>query len=135
MLCHQPQNLNSLAEKFEVTRQAVSPHGKILNECGLITIKKQGPQRDCEAQPEQLNEVAAWVDECRRFWNKKFKPLDAHLAKVQADKAKNDCASGYGVLRSSLAERIARSYRLTKSTQISITLPVIHVTCNRASQK
>lgn len=86
MLARQPLNLNAIAENFDVSRQAVSLHVKILEECGLIMIKQQGRERYCEAKLEQLNEVAAWVDHCRQFWTVQFKSLDKYLNKIQATK-------------------------------------------------
>lgn len=86
LLAENPLNLNSIAEKFDVTRQAVSLHVKILNECGLISIKKQGRERYCEAKLDQLGEVAAWVEQYKQFWEEKFRSLDKYLAKVQANK-------------------------------------------------
>ena len=86
MLAKQPLNLNTIAESFDVSRQAVSLHVKILNECGLIAIKKQGRERYCEAKLDKLEEVASWVDEYRQFWKKKFKSLDKYLIKVQSHK-------------------------------------------------
>ena len=66
MLAQQPLNVNTIAEKFHVTRQAVSLHVKILNECGLITIKQQGRERYCEAKLAGLNEVSVWVEQYRK---------------------------------------------------------------------
>ena len=86
MLAKQPLNLNSIAESFDVSRQAVSLHVRILNECGLIVIKKQGRERYCEAKLDKLEEVAIWVEEYRQFWKKKFNSLDKYLAKVQSAK-------------------------------------------------
>jgi DNA-binding transcriptional ArsR family regulator len=86
LLVENPLNLNSIAEKFDVTRQAVSLHVKILQECGLISIKKQGRERYCEAKLGQLSEVAAWVEQYKQFWEEKFNSLDKYLAKVQANK-------------------------------------------------
>ncbi|NSL85577.1 helix-turn-helix transcriptional regulator [Chitinophaga sp. Mgbs1] len=86
MLMKQPLNLNTIAENFDVSRQAVSLHVKILAECGLVIITQQGRERYCEAQPDKLNEVAAWVDHCRRFWTTQFKSLDKYLHQVQTNK-------------------------------------------------
>src|SRR5687768_16637593 len=82
LLAENPLNLNSIAEKFDVTRQAVSLHVKILHECGLISIVKQGRERYCEAKLDQLGEVAAWVEQYKQFWAEKFNSLDKYLAKV-----------------------------------------------------
>ena len=45
MLAGNPMNLNTLAEKFPVSRSAISRHIRILNECGVITIKQVGRER------------------------------------------------------------------------------------------
>jgi DNA-binding transcriptional ArsR family regulator len=84
MLARQSLNLNSIAEKFDVTRQAVSLHVKILTECGLIVIKQQGRERYCEAKLDKLSEVSGWIDQYREYWHTKFNSLDKYLHKVQA---------------------------------------------------
>jgi len=76
-------NVNTIATKFQMTRQAVSLHVKILTECGLIMIKQQGRERFCEANLSQLKEVSNWVDQYRQFWNTQFSSLDRYLDKVQ----------------------------------------------------
>lgn len=86
LLSRQPLHLNAIAEKFEVTRQAVSLHVKILAECGLIVIRQQGRERYCEAKLERLNEVADWVEQCRHFWKGKFASLEKYLDSVQSTK-------------------------------------------------
>lgn len=88
MLSRQPLNVNAISEKFDVSRQAVSLHVKILEECGLIVITRQGRERYCEAKVDKLNEVADWVDYCRQFWTQQFKSLDKYLTKVQTQKPK-----------------------------------------------
>src|SRR5437763_10898200 len=82
MVAKKPLNVNSIAEKFHVTRQAVSLHVKILTECGLITIKQQGRERYCEAKLQKLEEVSDWVDQYRQYWTAQFNRLDKYLKKV-----------------------------------------------------
>lgn len=86
LLAQKPLNLNEIAGNFEVSRQAVSLHVKILTECGLILVKKQGREKYCEAHLEALDEVAAWIGYCKQFWTKQFKSLDTYLLKVQTRK-------------------------------------------------
>jgi DNA-binding transcriptional ArsR family regulator len=83
MLLKKPLNVNEIAENFDVTRQAVSLHVKILAECDLIVIKKQGRERFCEVKIEELNQVAEWVNYCRQFWKEQFSALDKYLNKIQ----------------------------------------------------
>ena len=65
LIASQPHNINSIAEKFEVSRQAISLHIKILIGCGLVVVKQQGRERFCEAHLDQLSEVSVWVDQYR----------------------------------------------------------------------
>ena len=88
LLASQSLNLNAIAEKFDVTRQAVSLHVKILTECGLIVIKQQGRERLCEAKLDKLSEVYDWVDQYKALWTERFKSLDRYLAKIQKNKLK-----------------------------------------------
>lgn len=90
MVAQQPQNLNSLAEKFDVSRQAVSLHVKILIECGLIEIKKQGRERICEAKLDTLSEVSAWVEQYKTFWTSRFAALENHLKTLKSKNIQHD---------------------------------------------
>ncbi|WP_018612362.1 ArsR/SmtB family transcription factor [Segetibacter koreensis] len=84
MIANQSLNLNAVAEKFEISRPAISKHIKILSECGLIVIKQKGRERYCEAKLQKLNEVSAWVEQYKVFWTKKLDALESFLAKETA---------------------------------------------------
>jgi len=81
MVAVQSYNVNTIAEKFDMTRQAISLHVKILEECGLLTIKQSGRERFCEVQLDQLEEVATWIDQSRKLWIRRFEKLDKYLQK------------------------------------------------------
>ena len=83
LIAYQPLNLNSIAENFDVSRPAISQHIKILIECGLINIKKNGRERYCEAKLQQLNEVAQWVEQYRKGWEKRFDKMDDLLEQLK----------------------------------------------------
>lgn len=83
LIATQPYNVNAIAEKFDMTRQAISSHVKILVECELIIIKQQGRERLCEAQLDQLNEVVNWVEQSRKHWVKQFEKLDNYLHEIK----------------------------------------------------
>jgi len=88
MIAHQTLNLNSIADKFHVSRPAISKHIKILTECGLISIKQQGRERHCEAKLQKLNEVSDWVEQYRKFWTGKLDALEVYLDELQNKKTK-----------------------------------------------
>ncbi len=83
MIAHQSLHLNLVAEKFDVSRPAISKHIKILTECGLITIKQEGRHRYCEAKLEKLNEVSEWVEQYKQFWEQKLDALEVYLDELQ----------------------------------------------------
>jgi DNA-binding transcriptional ArsR family regulator len=83
LVAYQSLNLNSIAENFDVSRPAISQHIKILTECGLIVIRKQGRERYCEARLQQLNEVSDWVEQYRKVWAVKFDKLDNLLDELK----------------------------------------------------
>ena len=86
LIAKQPLNLNSVAEKFDMSRQAVSLHVKILEECGLIMLKQQGRERYCEARLEKLGEVSEWVEQYKQHFEQKLDSLEKYLDKLQKQK-------------------------------------------------
>jgi len=79
MIAHESLNLNAVADHFNISRPAISRHIKILTECGLINIKKQGRERYCEAKLHKLNEVEKWIEQYRSFWTGKLNALEGFL--------------------------------------------------------
>lgn len=86
MIAYKSLNLNAIAENFDVSRQAISVHIKVLTECGLVVIKQQGRERYCAAKLQKLKEVSGWVDQYKKFWEEQFSSLEKYLVKVQATK-------------------------------------------------
>lgn len=75
LISAKPGNVTAISERFDMSRQAVSLHIKILEECGLIAIRQQGRERYCELKPEKLKEVDEWISHYRTFWSKRFTSL------------------------------------------------------------
>lgn len=89
LLAQEPLNLNAVAERFEVSRPAISKHIKILTECGLVTIEQKGRERYCNAQLHKLHEVTDWVTTHRRFWTQKLDALEVFLDQENKDRKKH----------------------------------------------
>ncbi len=79
----QALSVNAVAEKFQISRPAVSKHVKILEECGLVEIRQQGRERICEAKLQKLNEVSDWVEQYRQFWAARFDALEQFLKETK----------------------------------------------------
>lgn len=83
LLANQNLTLNGVAKHFEISRPAISRHIKILTECGLIVIHRQGRERYCEARLEKLSEVSDWVHQYQQIWEQRFDRLDEYLTILQ----------------------------------------------------
>jgi DNA-binding transcriptional ArsR family regulator len=79
-------NLNGVADTFDISRQAVSKHIKILTECGLVVIRQQGRERFCEVKLDQLNEVSEWLEPLQKTWDHRFEKLDQVLLNMKKKK-------------------------------------------------
>jgi DNA-binding transcriptional ArsR family regulator len=51
-----------IAASFDVTRQAISQHMRVLLAAGLIRERREGTRRWYRARPEGLEEVRAYVE-------------------------------------------------------------------------
>lgn len=85
LLADKPLTLNGIAGHFEISRPAISKHIKILVECGLVVVQKQGRERYCYVQPERLNAVTTWVEQYRKTWEQRFERLEEYLTKFQEE--------------------------------------------------
>lgn len=89
MIAKEPVNVNTIAAQFDVSRQAISLHLKILSECGLLHIAQSGRERLCEVKLEKLNEVHEWVTQYHSMWTDKLNSLKAFLAQEEKNEHLN----------------------------------------------
>jgi len=82
-LAEEPKNLNALADQFSISRQGVSLHVKVLEECDVISISKQGRERFCYIKPEKLLEIIEWLEPFKQLWNDRFDQLEDLLNKLE----------------------------------------------------
>ncbi|WP_108425153.1 ArsR/SmtB family transcription factor [Flagellimonas amoyensis] len=77
---------NALAENFNITRQAVSKHLRILSECDLVRQEQQGREIYYSLEIEKMKEVDLWLEQFRKIWEVKFNQLDKVLLTMKKDK-------------------------------------------------
>ncbi|MEM9143604.1 MAG: metalloregulator ArsR/SmtB family transcription factor [Bacteroidota bacterium] len=83
LLAQEALTVNAVAERFDVSRPAISKHLKILEECHLIQIHKKGRERYCHIKPKSLIPAFLWVDQYRTLWESKLDSFEAYLHKIQ----------------------------------------------------
>ncbi|MCW9707273.1 ArsR/SmtB family transcription factor [Fodinibius salsisoli] len=79
LIAKEPLNLNSIAENFDMSRPAISQHIKVLDESGLVAMRKKGRQRFCHIRPQKMKEVDRWLEQFRQLWEDRFSQLDQVL--------------------------------------------------------
>ena len=89
LLANQKLTVNAVAEHFPISRPAISRHIKILKECGLVVVRKQGRERYCEVRLEPLSEVAKWVQQSQKVWDQRLDRLDEYLSELQKKEKKH----------------------------------------------
>ena len=79
LLAQEPLTINEIADRFQSSRPAISKHLKILSECGLVQYETQGRERRCVLIPNELSQLAAWVEPHRRLWEGQLDRFETYL--------------------------------------------------------
>lgn len=68
-----------LADKFDMSRPAVSQHLKVLREAGIVTARADAQRRIYRLSDRGLDEVEAWLGKVRSFWTQRLDKLEELL--------------------------------------------------------
>jgi len=86
LIALQAMTPNAMAEHFDMTRQAVSKHLKILTECQLVKQDQQGREIYYSLAIEKMKEVDKWLNQFREIWETQFNQLDKVLSTIKKQK-------------------------------------------------
>lgn len=81
-------SVKELAEPFSISAPSITKHLKVLERAGLITRSRDAQWRPCRLEAAPLKAVSEWVEDYRRFWEKRFANLDLYLSNLQKKKEK-----------------------------------------------
>ena len=76
-------SVTELAAPFDMSLPAVSKHLKVLENAGLISRSKDAQWRPCKLEAGPLRDVAAFLENYRRFWEESLDRLDDYLQALQ----------------------------------------------------
>ncbi|GMQ86156.1 MAG: metalloregulator ArsR/SmtB family transcription factor [Acidimicrobiia bacterium] len=79
MLAHGELEAGAIAERFDISRPAVSRHLRLLRESSLVCARKDGRRRLYRLEGHALTEVADWAERQRVFWSDRLDALERHL--------------------------------------------------------
>ena len=86
LIALQAMTPNAIAEKFDSTRQTVSKHIQILQECGLVTSEQTGREIHYHLELNKMKEIDMWLEQFRKIWEIRFNQLDALLSTIKKQK-------------------------------------------------
>ena len=79
---------NALAERFEISRQAVSKHLQILMECELVKPEQSGREIHYSLRESGLREIDLWLEKFKKIWETRFSQLDEVLLTLKNKRTK-----------------------------------------------
>ncbi|MBN9385478.1 MAG: winged helix-turn-helix transcriptional regulator [Chitinophagaceae bacterium] len=86
LIAVQAMTPNAIAEHFDMTRQAVSKHLKILTECELVKQEHQGREIYYQLEIDKMKEIDKWLEQFRTIWEDRFQQLDTLLSIIKKKK-------------------------------------------------
>jgi DNA-binding transcriptional ArsR family regulator len=70
-----------LADRFPVSRPAISRHLRVLREAGLVRVRTEGRRRLYALDPGPLRELDDWLERYRDLWAQRLDALDTEIAR------------------------------------------------------
>ena len=83
LIALQAMTPNAIAENFNMTRQAVSKHLRILTECELVKQDQQGREIHYSLEINKMKEIDKSLEQYRTIWEDRFNQLDNLLATIK----------------------------------------------------
>jgi len=79
LIAMQAMTPNAIAAHFDITRQSISRHLRILSDCDLLAQKQEGREIFYELKIDKMKEIDIWLDQFREITEGRFQQLDQVL--------------------------------------------------------
>ncbi|MDN3549995.1 ArsR/SmtB family transcription factor [Mucilaginibacter aquaedulcis] len=76
----------AIADHFEMSRQAISKHMRILTECALVKADHKGREIYYQLEIDKMKEIDKWLEQFRKIWESRFSQLDELLSTIKKKK-------------------------------------------------
>ncbi len=86
LIAVQAMTPNALAEHFDISRQAISKHLRVLTECEMVKQEFQGREIYYQLEIEKMKEIDIWLDQFRKIMEEQFLQLDKVLYNLKTRK-------------------------------------------------
>ena len=72
-------SFGELAERFEMSRPAVSQHLKVLRDAGIVASRADAQRRIYSLNDGSLDELETWLGTVRDYWSRRLDQLEQLL--------------------------------------------------------
>jgi DNA-binding transcriptional ArsR family regulator len=86
--------VGQLAAPYRMSVQAISKHLKVLEDCGLVTQRRDAQRRPRHLEAEVFELMTSWIDRYRKQAEERYRRLDAVLARMDDDQITTNSQRG-----------------------------------------
>ena len=86
MLRSGPLSAGAIADRFEISRPAVSRHLRVLRDSGLVVAENRGRERVYALDVGPLAELDEWLDQFRDGWGARFDALETEVYRTRRER-------------------------------------------------
>ena len=86
MLRSGPLTAGAIADRFEISRPAVSRHLRVLRDSGLVVAETRGRERVYRLDVGPLAEVDAWLGQFRESWSNRLDALETEVHRTRRER-------------------------------------------------
>ena len=79
-----------IQKEFGITQAGVSQHLRALRESGFVHVRVDGARRIYSVDSKPLQEVDAWINKFRGFWEDRLHALTREIARGKAKRRDTD---------------------------------------------
>ena len=83
LIAVQAMSPSAIADHFNMSRQAISKHMKILAECEVVRQEHQGREVYYQLEIDKMKEIDKWLEQYRKMWETNFNQLDNLLSTIK----------------------------------------------------
>ncbi|ANY76557.1 transcriptional regulator [Paenibacillus ihbetae] len=78
-----PRSVSELVELLNIGQPQVSRHLRILNEAGLVKVRKNAQQRIYSLEARPFQELDEWLDSFSRLWEERLDNFEDYMSDLK----------------------------------------------------
>lgn len=82
LLLSDQQSVGEIERRLRMSQPTVSKHLRVLREAGFVEASVDAQRRLYRLKPEPFQQLDAWLEQFRRFWERHVDALERHLDRI-----------------------------------------------------